>query len=110
MGDMPPSMTEEGLRVMVEEFGCIENLILRSYRDGGKWAMVNVRDKEEGQKIIDGLHMSQLKGRELTVKWKEEGMWTRVFRKIYFSLFSKCKPGGAEYDHFKLWGKILLSI
>ena len=75
MGDMPPSMTEEGLRVMVEEFGCIENLILRSYRDGGKWAMVNVRDKEEGQKIIDGLHMSQLKGRELTVKWNEEGMW-----------------------------------
>ena len=38
--------------------------------------MLNMRDKEEGQKIIDGLHMFQLKGRELTVKWKEEGMWT----------------------------------
>ena len=36
MGDFSPSMTEEGLRVMVEEFGCIENLKLSSYRDGGK--------------------------------------------------------------------------
>ena len=44
--------------------------------DGGKWVILNIGDKEQGQKIIDGLNMFDLKGREIIVKWKDEGMWT----------------------------------
>ena len=76
MGDLPPSMTEEDVKVMVEEFGCFEHMRIGSNHDGGKWAMLNMGDKEQGQRIIDGLHLFELKGREITVKWKEEGMWT----------------------------------
>ena len=76
MGDLPPSMTEEQVKEMVEEFGKFEHMRIGTNYDGGKWAMLNMVDKEQGQKVIDGLHMFELKGREIIVKWKEEGMWT----------------------------------
>ena len=44
--------------------------------DGGKWAILNMVEKEGGERIIQGLHLTEVKGREITVKWKEEGMWT----------------------------------
>lgn len=76
MGDLPPSMTEEQVKEMVEQFGKFEHMRIGSNYDGGKWAMLNMVDKEQGQSVIDGLHMFELKGREIIVKWKEEGMWT----------------------------------
>ena len=71
MGDLPPSTTEEQVKEMVEEFGQFENM-----KFGAKWAVLNMVDKEGGENVIRGLHMTELKGREIVVKWKEEGMWT----------------------------------
>ena len=44
-------------------------------KDGGRWAMVGVATREQGEAIIKALHLLEVKGREITVKWKEEGMW-----------------------------------
>jgi hypothetical protein len=59
-------------------------------KDGGKWAMLSMESKAAGEAVIGELHLRSLlltllsvleqlrevKGREITVKWKEEGMWT----------------------------------
>ena len=76
MGDLPPSTTEEQVKEMVEEFGQFENMKVGTNMDGAKWAVLNMLDKEGGENVIRGLHMTELKGREIVVKWKEEGMWT----------------------------------
>ena len=75
MGDLPPSITEEQIREMVQPLGLVENMKVGTCMDGGKWALLNMEDKEGGENVIKGLHMMEMKGREITVKWKEEGMW-----------------------------------
>jgi hypothetical protein len=45
-------------------------------KDGGKWAMLAMESRAGGEAVIAGLHLTEVKGREITVKWKEEGMWT----------------------------------
>eukprot|EP00092_Neocalanus_flemingeri_P094610 GFUD01120310.1.p1 GENE.GFUD01120310.1~~GFUD01120310.1.p1 ORF type:complete len:157 (+),score=53.31 GFUD01120310.1:57-527(+) len=76
VGDLPPSTSEEQVRVIVEQFGQFENMRFGTNYDGGKWAILNMVDKEGGENVIKGLHMTEMKGREIVVKWKEEGMWT----------------------------------
>ena len=76
MGDLPPSTTEEQVKEMVEKFGQFESFKVGANMDGGKWAILNMVDKEGGENVIKELHMTELKGREIVVKWKEEGMWT----------------------------------
>ena len=44
--------------------------------DGGKWAFVNLEKRETGEAAIKELHDFSMKGREIMVKWAEEGMWT----------------------------------
>ena len=76
IGDLPPSMTEEHVKDLVEQFGKFESIKCGANMDGAKWALLNMVDKEGGQNVIDKLHLTELKGREIIVKWKEEGMWT----------------------------------
>lgn len=77
IGDLPPSTTEDWVREVVGELGEFSYLRLgTNVKDGGKWAMVAMGSREGGQSVIAGLHLKEIKGREITVKWKEEGMWT----------------------------------
>ena len=38
--------------------------------------MVGMEDRAGGEAVIRALHQRQVEGRAVTVKWKEEGMWT----------------------------------
>ena len=44
MGDLPPSMTEEQVKEMVEELWKFEHMKIGTNYDGGKWAMLNTVD------------------------------------------------------------------
>ena len=101
MGDLPPSMTEEQVKEMVEEFGKFEHMRIGSNYDGGKWAMLNMVDKEQGQSVIDGLHMFELKGREIIVKWKEEGLISDYVKRnmILIIIYSRYKYVMSSFHH-----------
>ena len=77
MGDLPPSVTEDWIRKLVVDFGSFSHIRIGSnIKDGGKWAMLSMETRAGGEAVIEGLHLKEVKGREIIVKWKEEGMWT----------------------------------
>ena len=73
--DLPASATEETVREMMKPFGAITSILLKSAVDGGKWAFVNLESRITGEKAIAELHELPMKGRDITVKWSDEGMW-----------------------------------
>jgi len=77
MGDLPPSVTEEWVRELVGDIGVYSYMKVGvNVKDGGKYAFLGMESREAGDAVIEALHLQEVKGREITVKWKEEGMWT----------------------------------
>ena len=77
MGDLPPSFTEDDVRNLVEDHGG-EVTTVRTGLDkfGARWALVHMETKESGVKVIKEMDEMELKGREIFVKWRDDGMWT----------------------------------
>ena len=79
LGDLPPSFEEEDIKKLVEDQGGEgEVATVRTGLDkfGSRWALVNMMTKEAGSKAIKMLDEQEVKGREIFVKWKDDGMWT----------------------------------
>ena len=77
MGDLPPSFTEEDVRNLVEDHGGeVATIKTGADRFGATWALVHMETKESGAKVIKEMDEMELKGREIFVKWRDDGMWT----------------------------------
>ena len=76
IGDLPPSFTEDDVRNLVEDHGG-EVTTVRTGLDkfGARWALVHMETKESGVKVIKELDEMELKGREIFVKWRDDGVW-----------------------------------
>ena len=77
--------------------------------DGGKFALVGMESREGGEAVISALHLTEVKDREITVRWKEaerevlKGMWTcpdPACRKINFDKQDKCFRCGLNRGRF----------
>ena len=74
--DLPPSYTEAEVRLLVEQHGGKPvNLKVGVDRFGSGWALVNMDTKEGGEEVIRSLDEVEVKGREVFVKWRDDGMW-----------------------------------
>ena len=77
IGDLPPSFTEEEITALVETETQVKIVHIKSGTDKytSKWALVNLEKKEDGEKLIRGLDEMEVKGREIFVKWRDDGVW-----------------------------------
>ena len=77
LGDLPPSYEDEDVKTLVETHGG-EVVTVKTGLDkfGSRWALVNLETKEGGEKVIKALDEQEVKGREIFVKWRDDGMWT----------------------------------
>ena len=76
MGDLPPSFTEEDVRNLVEDHGGeVATIKTGADRFGATWALVYMETKESGAKVIKEMDEMELKGREIFVKWRDDGVW-----------------------------------
>jgi len=70
VGNLSYEVTEEDLRLAIEEFGQVESVTIIKDKYSGKskgFGFVEMASKEEGQAAIDGLNGKELKGRTLNV-------------------------------------------
>ena len=70
VGNLSYEVTEEDLRLALEEFGQVESAtIIKDKRSGQSkgFGFVEMASKAEGQSAIDGLNGKELKGRTLNV-------------------------------------------
>ncbi len=70
VGNLSNEVTEEDLRLALEQFGQVESAIIIKDRDSGRskgFGFVEMASKAEGQSAIDGLNGKELKGKELNV-------------------------------------------
>lgn len=70
VGNLSYEVTEEDLRVTVEQFGQVESVTIIRDRDSGQskgFGFVEMASKSEGQAAIEGLNSKELKGRALNV-------------------------------------------
>merc|ERR1712150_168801 len=75
VGELPPSFTEADIQALFKPHGTVGSLKVGTSVDGSKWAFVNLNTKEEAVNAIKALKGEEVKGREITVKLKDEGMW-----------------------------------
>ena len=70
VGNLSYEVTEEDLRLALEEFGQVESVTIIKDRDSGQskgFGFVEMPSKTEAQSAIDGLNNTELKGRTLNV-------------------------------------------
>ena len=70
VGNLSYEVTEEDLRLALEEFGQVESVTIIKDRDSGQskgFGFVEMNSKAEGQSAIEGLNGKELKGREINV-------------------------------------------
>ena len=70
VGNMSYEVTEEDLRLELEQYGQVESVtIIKDKRNGQSkgFGFVEMTSKAEGQSAIDGLNGKELKGRALKV-------------------------------------------
>jgi len=70
VGNLSYEVTEEDLRLAVEEFGQVESATIIKDKYSGQskgFGFVEMASKDEGQAAIDGLNGKELKGRALKV-------------------------------------------
>jgi len=70
VGNLSYEVTEEDLRLALEEFGQVESVTIIKDRDSGQskgFGFVEMASKAEGQSAIEGLNGKELKGREINV-------------------------------------------
>jgi cold-inducible RNA-binding protein len=70
VGNLSYEVTEEDLRLTLEEFGQVESATIIKDRNSGRskgFGFVEMASKAEGQSAIDGLNGKELKGRKLNV-------------------------------------------
>ncbi len=70
VGNLSYEVTEEDLRLAVEEFGQVESATIIKDKYSGQskgFGFVEMASKTEGQSVIDGLNGKELKGRALKV-------------------------------------------
>ena len=70
VGNLSYEVTEEDLRLAVEEFGQVESTTIIKDKYSGQskgFGFVEMASKDEGQAAIDGLNGKELKGRALKV-------------------------------------------
>jgi len=60
---------------LLEPLAGFHHIKFDASKDGGKWAFVNMVTKEAAEYVIKELNGYEMKGREIEVKWAEEGMW-----------------------------------
>ena len=68
------SFTEDDLRNLVEDHGGEVATVRMGLDKFG--ALVHMETKESGVKVIKEMDEMELKGREIFVKWRDDGMWT----------------------------------
>ena len=70
VGNLSNEVTEEDLRLALEQFGQVESATIIKDRDSGRskgFGFVEMASKAEGQSAIDGLNGKELKGKALNV-------------------------------------------
>ena len=70
VGNLSNEVTEEDLRLALEQFGQVESATIIKERDSGRskgFGFVEMASKAEGQSAIDGLNGKELKGKALNV-------------------------------------------
>ena len=70
VGNLSNEVTEEDLRLALEQFGQVESATIIKDKHSGRskgFGFVEMASKAEGQSAIDGLNGKELKGRELNV-------------------------------------------
>ena len=70
IGNLSYEVTEEDLRLALEQFGQVESATIIKDKHSGKskgFGFVEMASKDEGQSAIDGLNGKELKGRALNV-------------------------------------------
>ena len=70
VGNLSYEVSEEDLRLALEEFGQVESVTIIKDRDSGQskgFGFVEMASKAEGKSAIEGLNGKELKGRELNV-------------------------------------------
>ncbi|MDD2390186.1 MAG: RNA-binding protein [Desulfobacterales bacterium] len=70
VGNLSYEVTEDDLRLALEQFGQVESATIITDRDSGQskgFGFVEMASKAEGQAAIDGLNGKELKGRALNV-------------------------------------------
>ncbi|MBW1837207.1 MAG: RNA-binding protein [Deltaproteobacteria bacterium] len=70
VGNLSYEVTEEDLRLALEQFGQVESATIIKDKYSGKskgFGFVEMASKAEGQSAIDGLNGKELKGRALNV-------------------------------------------
>ena len=70
VGNLSYEVTEEDLRLALEEFGQVESVTIIKDKYSGRskgFGFVEMASKAEGQSAIDGLNGKELKGRALNV-------------------------------------------
>jgi len=70
VGNLSYEVTEEDLRLALEEFGQVESVTIIKDKQSGQskgFGFVEMASKAEGQSAIEGLNGKELKGRALNV-------------------------------------------
>ena len=70
VGNLSYEVTEEDLRLALEEFGQVESVTIIKDKQSGQskgFGFVEMASKAEGQSAIEGLNGKELKGREINV-------------------------------------------
>jgi RNA recognition motif-containing protein len=70
VGNLSNEVTEEDLRLALEQFGQVESATIIKDRDSGRskgFGFVEMASKAEGQSAIDGMNGKELKGKALNV-------------------------------------------
>jgi RNA recognition motif-containing protein len=70
VGNLSYEVTEEDLRLALEQFGQVESVTIIKDKHSGRskgFGFVEMASKAEGQSVIDGLNGKELKGRTLNV-------------------------------------------
>ena len=70
VGNLSYEVTEEDLRLALEQFGQVESVTIIKDKHSGRskgFGFVEMSSKAEGQSVIDGLNGKELKGRTLNV-------------------------------------------
>ena len=70
VGNLSYEVTEEDLRLALEQFGQVESVTIIKDKHSGQskgFGFVEMASKAEGQSVIDGLNGKELKGRALNV-------------------------------------------
>ena len=76
VGNLSYEVTEEDLRLALEQFGQVESATIIKDKHSGQskgFGFVEMASKAEGQSAIDGLNGKELKGRALNVSEARQG-------------------------------------